>query len=125
MTADERIEITGGAATDGLGGAAAVFAALADPTRRDIFERVATRPQSVGELAAELPVSRPAVSQHLRVLKEAGLVSDGPAGNRRIYRMNPQGLDHLRAYLDHFWSRALVAFKAAAEQPPPSQEGTP
>jgi DNA-binding transcriptional ArsR family regulator len=100
-----------------LTGAAIVFAALADPTRRAIFERVATRPGSVGELAAELPVSRPAVSQHLRVLKEAGLVSDGAVGTRRIYRMNPQGLDHLRAYLDHFWNQALAAFKAAAEQP--------
>jgi DNA-binding transcriptional ArsR family regulator len=101
-----------------LAGAADVFAALGDPTRRDIFERVAARPQSVGEIAGELPVSRPAVSQHLRVLKDAGLVSDGAAGNRRIYRMNPQGLEHLRAYLDHFWSHALAAFKAAAEQPP-------
>jgi DNA-binding transcriptional ArsR family regulator len=97
--------------------AAAVFAALGDPTRREIFERVAARPQSVGELAGELPVSRPAVSQHLRVLKDAGLVSDGPAGTRRIYRMNPQGLDQLRAYLDHFWNQSLAAFKAAAEQP--------
>ncbi len=94
-----------------------MFAALADPTRRAIFERVAVGPRSVGELAAELPVSRPAVSQHLRVLKEAGLVSDGAAGTRRIYRMNPQGLDHLRAYLDHFWNQSLAAFKAAAEQP--------
>ena len=102
----------------GPAGAAAVFAALGDPTRRAIFERVAARPQSVGELAAELPVSRPAVSQHLRVLKEAGLVSDGAAGNRRIYRMNPQGLDHLRAYLDHHWNAALAAFKAAADRPP-------
>jgi DNA-binding transcriptional ArsR family regulator len=94
-----------------------LFAALGDPTRREIFERVATRPQSVGELAGALPVSRPAVSQHLRVLKEAGLVSDGAAGTRRIYRMNPQGLDHLRTYLDHFWNESLAAFKAAAEQP--------
>jgi DNA-binding transcriptional ArsR family regulator len=101
-----------------LAGAAAVFVALGDPTRRAIFERVATRPQSVGELAEDLPVSRPAVSQHLRVLKEAGLVSDGAAGARRIYRMNPQGLGHLRAYLDHFWNQALAAFKAAAEQQP-------
>jgi DNA-binding transcriptional ArsR family regulator len=110
-------------AASALVGAAAVFAALGDPTRRAIFERVADRPRSVGELAGELPVSRPAVSQHLRVLKEAGLVSDGAAGNRRIYRMNPQGLDHLRAYLDHFWNAALAAFKAAAEQPP--KESTP
>ena len=93
-----------------------MFAALGDPTRREIFERVAARPRAVGDLAGELPVSRPAVSQHLRVLKEAGLVSDGADGTRRIYRMNPQGLDHLRAYLDHFWNHALAAFKAAAEQ---------
>jgi DNA-binding transcriptional ArsR family regulator len=106
-----------------LAGAATVFAALGDPTRRAIFERVAVRPRSVSELAADLPVSRPAVSQHLRVLKEAGLVADGAAGARRIYRMNPQGLGHLRAYLDHFWNEALAAFKAAAEQPP--QERTP
>ncbi|HWE11116.1 MAG TPA: metalloregulator ArsR/SmtB family transcription factor [Solirubrobacteraceae bacterium] len=97
--------------------AAAVFAALGDPTRREIFERVAARPQSVGELAGDLPVSRPAVSQHLRVLKDAGLVSDGAAGTRRIYRMNPQGLDHLSAYLNHFWNESLAVFKAAAEQP--------
>lgn len=95
--------------------------ALGDPTRRDVFERVASRPQSVGELAATLPVSRPAVSQHLKVLKEAGLVSDRAAGNRRIYRMDPRGLQDLRAYLDHFWNQALAAFKTAAEQPPEEQ----
>jgi DNA-binding transcriptional ArsR family regulator len=99
-----------------------VLVALGDPTRRVIFERVAARPQSVGELARALPVSRPAVSQHLRVLKEAGLVSDRPEGNRRIYRMNPQGLEHLRSYLDHFWNLALAAFKAAVEQPPKEQK---
>ena len=86
-----------------------------------MFERVASRPQSVGELAATLPVSRPAVSQHLKVLKEAGLVSDRAAGNRRIYRMDPRGLQDLRAYLDHFWNQALAAFKTAAEQPPEEQ----
>jgi len=86
-----------------------------------VFERVASRPQSVGELAATLPVSRPAVSQHLKVLKEAGLVSDRAAGNRRIYRMDPRGLQDLRAYLDHFWNQALAAFKTAAEQPPEEQ----
>lgn len=95
-----------------------MLVALGDPTRRLVFERVATRPQSVGELAATLPVSRPAVSQHLKVLKEAGLVSDRAAGNRRIYRMDPRGLEDLRAYLDHFWNQALAAFKTAAEQPP-------
>ncbi|HVY97171.1 MAG TPA: metalloregulator ArsR/SmtB family transcription factor [Solirubrobacterales bacterium] len=96
--------------TDGL-------SALADPTRREIFERVAERPRAVGELAAEMPVSRPAVSQHLRVLKEAGLVADSAEGNRRIYRLDPDGVAALRAYLDQFWSRSLAAFKAAAEKP--------
>jgi DNA-binding transcriptional ArsR family regulator len=98
-----------------------VLVALGDPTRRQVFERVAARPQSVGELAAALPVSRPAVSQHLKVLKEAGLVSDRAAGNRRIYRMDPAGLKDLRAYLDHFWNQALAAFKTAVEQPPEEQ----
>ena len=87
-----------------------------------IFERVAARPQSVTDLARTLPVSRPAVSQHLRVLKDAGLVSDRADGNRRIYRMNPQGIVHLRAYLDHFWNLALASFKTAVEQPP-KEEG--
>jgi DNA-binding transcriptional ArsR family regulator len=90
--------------------------ALADPTRRTIFERLADRPSAVVELACELPVSRPAVSQHLRVLKDAGLVIDQPVGNRRIYRVDPDGVAALRAYLDQFWSRSLAAFKAAAEQ---------
>jgi len=93
------------------------WAALADPTRRTIFERVAEHPRAVGELASELPVSRPAVSQHLKVLKDAGLVVDRPAGNRRIYQLDPAGLDALRAQLDRFWSDALAAYKAAAEQP--------
>ena len=92
------------------------FAALSDPTRRAIFERVALGPSAVGELAAELPVSRPAVSQHLRVLKAAGLVSDQPEGTRRIYRLDPDGVGAMRAYLDRFWSQSLAAFKAAAEQ---------
>lgn len=89
--------------------------ALADPTRRDIFERVAARPQAVGELARELPVSRPAVSQHLKVLKQAGLVADRPEGARRIYELDPSGVGALRAYLDGFWDQSLAAFKAAAE----------
>jgi DNA-binding transcriptional ArsR family regulator len=101
--------------------AAIVFSALGDPTRREIFERVAAHPQSVSELAGVLPVSRPAVSQHLKVLKAAGLVSDRAAGSRRIYRMDPHGLEHLRAYLDHFWNQALAAFKTAVEQPPKEQ----
>src|SRR5579862_8089714 len=92
------------------------LSALADPTRRAIFERLADRPSAVGELARELPVSRPAVSQHLKVLKHAGLVIDTPAGNRRIYRVDPDGVAALREYLDQFWNRSLAAFKAAAEQ---------
>jgi DNA-binding transcriptional ArsR family regulator len=95
---------------------AAGLHALADPTRRTIFERLADRPYAVVELASELPVSRPAVSQHLKVLKDAGLVIDGPAGNRRIYRVDPDGVAALRAYLDQFWSRSLAAFKATVEQ---------
>jgi DNA-binding transcriptional ArsR family regulator len=90
--------------------------ALGDPTRRAIFERLAERPWAVGELARELPVSRPAVSQHLKVLKDAGLVIDRPAGARRIYRLDPHGVGDLRAYLDQFWSRALAAYKEAVEQ---------
>ncbi len=93
----------------------AQLAALADPTRQAIFERLAEAPAAVGVLAAELPVSRPAVSQHLRVLREAGLVSERPEGNRRIYRINPAGIASLRAYLDRFWGDALEAFRAAAE----------
>ncbi len=90
--------------------------ALGDPTRRAIFERLAGGPSAVGELARQLPVSRPAVSQHLKVLKEAGLVIDQPAGNRRIYQLDPDGVGELREYLDRFWNRALAAFKAAVEQ---------
>jgi DNA-binding transcriptional ArsR family regulator len=92
------------------------LAALADPTRRAIFERLAERPRAVGELARELPVSRPAVSQHLKVLKDAGLVVDRPAGARRIYQLDPHGVGDLRAYLDRFWSRALAAYKEAVEE---------
>jgi len=92
------------------------LAALADPTRRQIFERIAERPQAVGELARELPVSRPAVSQHLKVLKAAGLVIDHPDGNRRIYQLDPDGIGALRAYLDRFWNQSLAAFKVAAER---------
>jgi DNA-binding transcriptional ArsR family regulator len=91
------------------------FSALGDPTRRAIFERLAVRPRSVGELAAELPVSRPAVSQHLKVLKEAGLVSDRADGTRRLYRVEPGGVGALRDYLDRFWDQALTAFKGAVE----------
>jgi DNA-binding transcriptional ArsR family regulator len=92
------------------------LAALGDPTRRTIFELLAERPQPVGELARELPVSRPAVSQHLKVLKDAGLVADTAIGTRRLYRVDPEGVDALRAYLDQFWNRSLAAFKQVAEQ---------
>ena len=99
---------------------AAALAALGDGTRRAIFERLAERPSAVVELARELPVSRPAVSQHLKVLKEAGLVRDQARGNRRIYELDPDGIRALRAYLDRFWNQALASFKDAAEQ-----EGAP
>jgi DNA-binding transcriptional ArsR family regulator len=90
--------------------------ALADGTRRTVFEQLRDGPLSVGDVAARLPVSRPAVSQHLRVLKDAGLVSDERAGTRRLYRVEPQGIAELRDYLDEFWDRALAAFKDAVEQ---------
>jgi DNA-binding transcriptional ArsR family regulator len=93
------------------------WTALGDPTRRAIFEHLAEHPRAVGELASELPVSRPAVSQHLKVLKGAGLVMDRPAGNRRIYQLDPDGVSALRAQLDQFWTDALAAYKAAAERP--------
>src|SRR4249919_2305175 len=98
------------------------FTALADPTRREIFERIAARPRSVGELAAELPVSRPAVSQHLRVLKAAGLVADRAEGTRRIYRVDPSGLVAARAYLEGFWTEALASFTRVAEEAAPIAE---
>jgi DNA-binding transcriptional ArsR family regulator len=95
---------------------AGAWTALGDPTRRAIFEQLAARPRAVGELARELRVSRPAVSQHLKVLKGAGLVVDRPAGTRRIYQVDPEGLAELRAYLDRFWKQALAAYKSAVEQ---------
>jgi len=91
------------------------FAALGDPTRRTIFERIAEQPSAVGDLARGLPVSRPAVSQHLRVLKEAGLVVEVAAGTRRIYRLDPRGIGAMRDWLDAHWSTALDAFKAFAD----------
>ena len=94
----------------------AAFAAIADPTRRRVLERLALGPRAVGEIAAALPVSRPAVSQHLKVLKEAGLVSDRQEGARRIYAIDPNGLGAMRAWLDQFWDTALLAFKAEAER---------
>jgi DNA-binding transcriptional ArsR family regulator len=93
-----------------------VWTALGDPTRRAIFESLAERPRPVGELARELPITRPAVSQHLKVLKGAGLVTDTPAGTRRIYAVDPNGIEALRAYLDQFWIKALTAYKATVEQ---------
>jgi DNA-binding transcriptional ArsR family regulator len=97
---------------------------LGDPTRRRIFELLARRSWSVGELAEQLPISRPAVSQHLRVLKDGGLVLCRPEGTRRVYRLNPDGVTALRAYLDRIWGDALLAFQKAAESAPidPPQE---
>jgi DNA-binding transcriptional ArsR family regulator len=92
------------------------FAALADPTRRQVFEQLAKRAMSVGEIADSLPVSRPAVSQHLKVLKEAGLVEAEADGTRRVYRVDPKGIQAMTNYLDRMWDRALTAFKAAAEK---------
>jgi len=90
--------------------------ALGDGTRRQIFERLRDGPRSVGEIANDLPVSRPAVSQHLKVLLDAELVLVNPMGTRRIYHVNPEGVAAMRAYFDRFWNQALAAFKAAAEQ---------
>jgi DNA-binding transcriptional ArsR family regulator len=91
--------------------------ALGDRTRRAIVDCLAERPQAVGELAEQLPVSRPAVSQHLKVLKDAGLVIERAAGTRRIYRLNPSGVSALRDQLDTFWTRALASYKDIVEQP--------
>ncbi|MBI1775370.1 MAG: winged helix-turn-helix transcriptional regulator [Proteobacteria bacterium] len=95
---------------------ARTLTALADPTRRRVFERLARGPQAVGELARGLPVSRPAVSQHLAVLKAAGLVTDRAEGTRRIYQIDPNGLGALGAWLDRFWDEALAAFKEETER---------
>jgi DNA-binding transcriptional ArsR family regulator len=96
--------------------AARVFDALHDPTRRTVLERLRDGPKSVGEIANDLPVSRPAVSQHLKVLKEAGLVNDRSEGTRRIYHIDPKGLGAMRAWLDQFWDTALASFAAEAER---------
>jgi DNA-binding transcriptional ArsR family regulator len=93
------------------------WTALADPTRRSIFELVVARPRAVGEIAVHVPVSRPAVSQHLKLLKTARLVLDHAEGTRRIYRVNPEGLADLRAQLDRFWGGALANFKQLVEDP--------
>src|SRR3954451_13237161 len=92
-----------------------VVSALADPTRLSLLEKLRGGPRSVGEIANDLPVSRPAVSQHLKVLKDVGLVADRSVGTRRIYYIDPKGLGAMRAWLDKFWEAALDGFKAAAE----------
>jgi DNA-binding transcriptional ArsR family regulator len=94
---------------------AVALEALGDPTRRAVFEQLRAGPRAVGELARTVPVSRPAVSQHLRVLKGAGLVSERKEGTRRLYRVDPEGLVELRAWVEGFWDEALAGFKAAAE----------
>jgi DNA-binding transcriptional ArsR family regulator len=99
----------------------AALSALGDPTRQAIFERLADGPLAVGEIAAALPVSRPAVSQHLKVLKHAGLVRDEAAGTRRLYSVDPDGLAALQAYFDRFWTTALAAFQDAVERKPQEQ----
>jgi|SRR5690242_12206558 len=96
--------------------AARVFSALYDPTRRAVLERLRDGPRAVGDIARGLPVSRPAVSQHLKVLKEAGLVGDRSEGTRRIYHIDPKGLGAMRAWLDQFWDSALAAFAAEVER---------
>lgn len=101
---------------------AAMLTALADPTRRAIFERLAESPRAVGELARELPVSRPAVSQHLKVLKSAGLVLDQPVGTRRVYSVDPAGISTIREYFEQFWRLALERFRTAATQPIQEEE---
>ena len=95
----------------------AAWTALGDPTRQAIFERLLERPTAVGALARELPVSRPAVSQHLKILKTAGLVTVEPRGTRRVYRADPDGIAALRGDLETFWEQALEGFKALVEQP--------
>ena len=103
---------------------ALAFAALAEPMRQAIVERLAQRPMAVGELAALLPVTRPAVSQHLKILKEAKLVSDHAEGTRRIYRIDPAGLGAIRAWLDSFWDKALTAYAEAAEREEEDERGS-
>ncbi|MEJ3658458.1 metalloregulator ArsR/SmtB family transcription factor [Actinomycetes bacterium KLBMP 9759] len=107
--------------TNGDGG----LGLLGDPTRRAIFELLARGPRSVQELADELPISRPAVSQHLRVLRDGGLVVSRAEGTRRIYRLNPEGVGALRAWLDGVWSDALTTFHKIAESPSPHEQDTP
>lgn len=94
-----------------------VWSALGDPTRRAIFKLLADGPRPVGELAGVLPISRPAVSQHLRFLKDAGLVIDRPVGTRRVYQVDPNGLSAFRAELERFWGKAMATYKSAVERP--------
>src|SRR5262244_3920053 len=98
-----------------MANASVQLAVLADETRRQVLERLAAGPATVGTIAAGLPVSRPAVSQHLKVLKQAGLVADRPEGTRRVYRIDPAGFGALRRWLDQFWDEALAAFAAEVE----------
>jgi DNA-binding transcriptional ArsR family regulator len=95
---------------------AVILTALADPTRREIFERLARSPSAVGELAHDLPVSRPAVSQHLKVLKSAGLVTDHAVGTRRVYSVDTAGIAAIRSYFEQFWQQSMDRFRAAASQ---------
>ena len=99
------------------------MSALADPTRRRVFERLKDGPHAVTDIARGLPVSRPAVSQHLKVLKEAGLVADRPEGTRRVYYIDPHGLGALRKWLDQFWDEALAAFQAEVERSARERQG--
>ena len=101
------------------------FAALADPSRRRVLERLRAGPSAVGAVAKGMPVSRPAVSQHLKVLKQAGLVTDHAHGTRRVYAIDPQGLAAVRSWLDQFWDDALAAFQAEAERKPKAKKGKP
>jgi DNA-binding transcriptional ArsR family regulator len=101
---------------------AAALTALGDPTRRAVFTALADGPRSVGDLAAGLPVTRPAVSQHLKVLKEAGLVTDEAAGTRRLYRIDREGVADVREWFDRLWTDALDNFKRAVESPSPTDQ---
>ena len=101
------------------------FTALADPSRRRVFERLRGGPASVGDLAHGMPISRPAVSQHLKVLREAGLVVSEAHGTRRVYTLDPRGIAALREWLDRFWDEALAAFKIEADRKPPRKGKSP
>jgi DNA-binding transcriptional ArsR family regulator len=100
-----------------------MMTALGDPTRQAILDRLSDGPRAVGDLASELPVSRPAVSQHLKVLKQSGLVADSAVGTRRVYRVAPEGVAAMRQYLDRMWDTALTAFAAAMEAEAGSDAG--